>query len=134
MSKTVLFRVKSCCNLAHNVFSQSGFYSCICNVALHETKHMFPFSRHHTYHRNIRRKTLEEKEREVARKFAKFPPHSSFSWVCALLHLIAPILSGCVCWGMVVAREIWDAGKLRYGMRKVNIRDAGKLGYGMQES
>ena len=43
MSKTVLFRVNACCNLAHNAFRQSGSDSCICDVALHEIKHMFPF-------------------------------------------------------------------------------------------
>ena len=40
MSKTVLFRVNACCNLAHNAFSQSGSDSCICDVALHEIKHV----------------------------------------------------------------------------------------------
>ena len=42
MSKTVLFRIDGCCNLAHNAFSQSGSDSCISDVALYEIKHMFP--------------------------------------------------------------------------------------------
>ena len=38
----MLFMVNACCNLAHYAFSQSGSDSCICDVALHEIKHVFP--------------------------------------------------------------------------------------------
>jgi len=44
----VLFRVNACCNLADIAFSQSGSDSCICDVALHEIKHMFPLI-HYNY-------------------------------------------------------------------------------------